>query len=402
MTDIPPSLAPDDPIDRAADALRRTAIPDGPSDETIARTLAALRAASEAKTIPFYRRKPMRYAWKIAVAGLLAAGVAVYFTGILPLRSPLAFAEVAAKLRDSRTLTCKSTTTYPKRKDLVTMKLFFKEAGLYRTECEGQIGITDLKQKKTLLLGTATKTAMLIEYKKTKNAQKDARENAVEMIDWLRKLADKKGESAGKKRIGDIEAEGFRVEEEGFTLTVWANPKTKMPVLIEMPIRIEDQEILTTLSDFQLDPKLDDALFSLEPPDGYKLRKMDLDDAKPEEDMVHLLRAYADKFDGKFPKSPSIAGADWQTYIKQRWGDKKPEGLPEPEVMQFMQRLIRIEMLLRTNKSHGYKADGVKLGDREKIVFWYRPDKADKYRAVFGDLHVADVSAEQLPEKPKK
>ena len=108
--------------------------------------------------------------------------------------------------------------------------------------------------------------------------------------------------------------------------------------------------------------------------------------------MVHLLRAYADKFDGKFPKDPSVAGVDWQTYIKQRWGDEKPKGLPEPKVMQFMRRLIRIEMLLRRNKDHGYKADDVKLGDRDKIVFWYRPDKADKYRAVFGDLHVADVT----------
>jgi hypothetical protein len=70
--------------------------------------------------------------------------------------------------------------------------------------------------------------------------------------------------------------------------------------------------------------------------------------------------------------------------------------------MQFMQRAVRVEVLLRSKKEHGYKPDGVKLGDRDKIVFWYRPDKADKYRAVYGDLHVADVSADQLPEKPKK
>ena len=43
-----------------------------------------------------------------------------------------------------------------------------------------------------------------------------------------------------------------------------------------------------------------------------------------------------------------------------------------------------------------------RFGDREKIVFWYRPDKADKYRAVYGDLYMADVTADKLPEKPKK
>ena len=83
----------------------------------------------------------MRSAWKIAVAGVLAAGVAVYFTGLLPRCEPLAFAEVAAKLRDARTLTCKHTIKNPKRKESETAKLFFKEPGLHRLEGDGQISI---------------------------------------------------------------------------------------------------------------------------------------------------------------------------------------------------------------------------------------------------------------------
>jgi outer membrane lipoprotein-sorting protein len=399
MNDTSPSRSPDDPLDRAADALRRTAVPKGPPDETVARTLAALRTAAEAKTTSFYRRKPMRYAWRIAVAGSLAAGVVIYFAGFLPLRSRLAFAEVAAKLRDARTLTFQSTLKYPRQEDPITSQLYFKEPGLVRNEGAGQIAIADRKQNKGLLLDTTTKTAVQIEFKTDKRAKEDMHESEIE---WLRKLADKKGESAGKKRIGDIEAEGFRVEEEGFKHTVWVDPKTRMPVLIEMPFRIGDQEALDTLSDFRLDPKLDDSLFRLEPPEGYQLRKMEVEDAKPEEDVVQMLRAYTEKSDGKFPASLSVASTDWQTYLKNRFGEMKPKGLPEPEVMQFVQKTIRVEKLLRSKKEHGYKPEGVKLGDRDKIVFWCRPDKADKYREVFGDLHVADVSADQLPEKPKK
>jgi hypothetical protein len=114
-----------------------------------------------------------------------------------------------------------------------------------------------------------------------------------------------------------------------------------------------------------------------------------------------MLRAYTEKSDGKFPASLSVASTDWQTYLQKRWG-KKVEGLPETEAMQFVQKAIRIEMLLRSKKEHGYKPEGAKLGDRDKIIFWYRPGKAEKYRAVYGDLHVADVTADQLPEKPKK
>jgi hypothetical protein len=49
----------------------------------------------------------------------------------------------------------------------------------------------------------------------------------------------------------------------------------------------------------------------------------------------------------------------------------------------------------------GYRSEGVMLGDADKIIFWYRPEGATKYRALYGDLHVSDVTADRLPEKPK-
>jgi hypothetical protein len=51
--------------------------------------------------------------------------------------------------------------------------------------------------------------------------------------------------------------------------------------------------------------------------------------------------------------------------------------------------------------SYGYKAEGVKFGDADKVLFWYRKKGAEKYRAIFGDLHADDVTADRLPEKPK-
>jgi hypothetical protein len=60
-------------------------------------------------------------------------------------------------------------------------------------------------------------------------------------------------------------------------------------------------------------------------------------------------------------------------------------------------KAVRVERFLRSKKDHGYRPDGVKLGDRSKIIFWYRPEKADTYRAVFGDLHVADVPPDHPP-----
>lgn len=401
MTDIPRFPAADDPLDRAADALRRASMPEGPPDDTVARTLAALRAAAEAKPVPFYRRKFMRYALRIAAVVLVAAGAAVYFTGILSPRPPLAFAEVAAKLRDARTLTYEVTTKYPD-KEPTKMKVFFKEPGLARFEGAGFVGIHDFKKSKMLQFYSDSETGLLIDYKRSKETKRDVTSE----IEELRKLADKKGESVGKRRIGNIEAEGFRVEEDDLTClrTVWADPKTKMPVLIERWIIVGDHLVRGTTSDFQFDTWLDDSLFRLEPPEGYKLRKMVTKEEKPEDDVVYMLRTYTDNSDGKFPQSLNLGSVEWQTYLKQRWGDDKNKDKepPKPEAIQFMMQSARVLKFLHSNKDHGYKADGVKLGDRDKVIFWYRPDKADKYRAVYGDLHLADVTADQLPEKPKR
>ena len=42
--------------------------------------------------------------------------------------------------------------------------------------------------------------------------------------------------------------------------------------------------------------------------------------------------------------------------------------------------------------------DQVTLGDKNKILLWYKPHaKADKYRAIFGDLRIEDVTADQVP-----
>ncbi len=49
---------------------------------------------------------------------------------------------------------------------------------------------------------------------------------------------------------------------------------------------------------------------------------------------------------------------------------------------------------------YGYRAADAKLGDAGTILFWYRPKSADKHRALYADLHWAEVTADQLPGSP--
>ena len=46
----------------------------------------------------------------------------------------------------------------------------------------------------------------------------------------------------------------------------------------------------------------------------------------------------------------------------------------------------------------GYAGKGVKLGDADKIILWYQPQGSNTYRAIYGDLRVAEVAEEELPK----
>jgi hypothetical protein len=46
----------------------------------------------------------------------------------------------------------------------------------------------------------------------------------------------------------------------------------------------------------------------------------------------------------------------------------------------------------------GYAGKGVKLGDAEKVILWYQLPGSSAYRAIYGDLRVADVAEEDLPK----
>jgi outer membrane lipoprotein-sorting protein len=350
---------------------------------------------------PFSWRPAMAFAMKIAAAALLAAGGWFYFL-VLPSAEATAFAEAAQKLRNAHTLSYRVTTESPDIKLPLTLRFLFKEPSLMRTETEGGvITILDGSQGQQLLLDKNKKTALLMEGKGQQ--MPDGAGNG--MIDRLRKLTDGDAKHVGEKPIGGVRALGYLVKNLGFEMTVWVDPATRLPVRFEMSDRFQGKEVKSTASDFQIDPDLEDALFRIEVPAGYTLRKAESDylgmDEKtflnPEKAAEDLLRKLAKKTGGTFPKK-----LDDFAELDQLF-PRKPGVIPDAEGLSIAQSLGRFLMATRTLKGgFGYRSEGVRLGDADKILFWYQPEGATKYRALYGDLHVADVTEDKLPEKPKR
>jgi hypothetical protein len=391
------TLPPDDFLTRAEAALRQTPVPSGPPPETLDRTLAALQAAMDSRqSFRLLAWRRVRQVARVAVVLSIVGGL-VGLAFLLRSAPPLAFAEVAQKFRG--TLAYQMTVQAPTLKQSMTMQVFLKEPTWMRVESSlgpVSVGYPEQDQYKILTLEPKTRTAVLMVKKKNK-AQFSEEPDPMQLVERLRGLADKEAQPAGTKQFGDVQARGFRVQEGGVEWLIWANPKTRLPIQVELKLR---DDVRNTLSEFRFNPPLDDALFSLEVPKGYKLVPVEIEDLTPEETLVRMLRLFANKAAGSFPKKLD----DPMTLIKHfsESPGANAKGKPSPEDMRRSVNLVRAVMFVTKLKSdYGYKPDGARLGDADRILFWYRPAGASKYRALYADMHWEELTTDQLPEKPK-
>jgi outer membrane lipoprotein-sorting protein len=384
----------DDILARAEASLRSMSVPDGPSHEVASRILAALHAAPEVAA----RRRPgggiARWALRLAAAVLLAVGLGT-LAGTWLLRPAAALAEVAQKLRDARTLSYRTTSQVSGQLTPVVQRMLIKAPGLIRAEAEGGPTYTlfDASRNRTLVVDRKSRSALLLEGPAP--AEKKTTDMAAKEVEGLRRLAESKGELVGRRRIGKVEATGFRVRQGWQDLVVWLDPRAKLPVRVDLKARVNDMEVTGSLTDFQIDPPLDDALFRFEPPAGYTLTKGENASMSEEGAITELLRTYAERADGRFPQRLD----DWRAYSKQLPKDELVS-ITKPKVARLYQVMARVQVFLLEHKDEfGYTPEGVKLGDADKILLWLRPKGSAGYRAIFGDLHAESVTRDRLPDR---
>jgi len=207
----------------------------------------------------------------------------------------------------------------------------------------------------------------------------------------------------GEKEINGQKAVGFYVKGFNDGLTIWANKKTSLPIRIE----ITEGKTSTVIKNIEFDVPLEESLVSMEVPAGFTMKDNAIritevpapdhsQSNATEEDLVESLRIWAEIIlDGAFPDA---IGTDY--FIKQG----APLGykiaslrLPHSEIEQFLKGMIFLQKFEFGGK-WGYAGKGVKLGDADKIIFWYQPQGSNTYRAIYGDLRVAEVAEEDLPK----
>ena len=175
-------------------------------------------------------------------------------------------------------------TTYADEQSFQTARGMVLEPGKIRIDATVGLGkistIIDTREDKSMILFHQFKTAQIQEMP---TMAKDYGAEGIlflcsQSIINLWGMQDGTEESLGEKVIDGHQTTGFKVQQKGpyfqSNTTIWADCQTAVPVLVEITLSaLNDGPETTafTMSHFNLDATLDEALFSIRPPDGYTL-----------------------------------------------------------------------------------------------------------------------------------
>ena len=327
---------------------------------------------------------------------IIAVGLGVYHFASTFVGGTVTFADVIKPIFNARTATL--TIIIGEEGSGVEIHDMIMESRIRRTlpSMEGIVAIIDMDSGRILQLSTDKKEAVYIDLKDWP-AMPNYMESLQNVITRLQESPGFEVEELGIRQIDGRNLIGFHAEHPKINITIWADPETALPVRIEQT----EGQMNIICKDLQFDVPMDEELFNMDVPEGYSLDQTELDlTGATEEDFVEGLRIMAEKFwDGYFPESVSV-----EAYLKQA-----PAIAQKCEEMELTKeqedelgiKLSNYLLFIRFFKGEGkwhYAGSGVKLGDADTAIFWYRPEGSETYRVIYGDLTVKDVAPENLPQ----
>jgi outer membrane lipoprotein-sorting protein len=402
-TDQSENEMPEDILERAIASIQGETVPTGPPPQLIAATLHALHESGQPlqRILPFVpRTKIMKFI--TAAAGLLLT-VSMVALLILTTTSPSSvFGQALKHMRETRSMSYTELITLKGQQRPIRTRVFIAEDGRKRSEnlgmgnSGGVVTIFDAADKARIVLIEDSKMAIVHDQAKDEQGNTTGR-GFLAWLQTLKKLSGKPDKELGQKELEGKRVTGFVATQGNFAFTMWVDNATGEPVRIEYDSPVNGAAYdHVTMTDFRFGEKLDESLFSFAVPAGYTVRQQPPVPSVPggEASIVEALRGYTKRSGGKFPSSL----ADWGPWCVLFSKDSR-DGTVDPEATRVLGHLGAILPFLVSmpKGDYAYLGEGQTVDQKDSIVFWYkRPDGT--YRAIYADLSVKDITAENLPK----
>ncbi|MGD9157464.1 MAG: hypothetical protein PVG39_03575 [Desulfobacteraceae bacterium] len=269
-----------------------------------------------------------------------------------------------------------------------------------------EVTIIDLEKRRILLLNETNMEARIIDRKGMPSSQnfpkgmasgRNYMEELKNTILRLKDMPDYSVEELGRKQLDDREVIGFFASHPKIDMTIWADVDTGIPVRIKY--KVGTMQVI--YKNIKFDLPMEEEMFSVEIPPGYtELAPVAVDLQATEENFIEGLRLIAEKFNnGCFP--------DDVTYdYYSKWMYSNPQlsqlnAMSKEKALAINLKLVKFIQFTIFYPGEGewsYRGKGVRLGETGTPIFWYRPKESETYHVIYGDLHVENVSPEDLLE----
>jgi hypothetical protein len=340
---------------------------------------------------------------KLAAAAVIIIAVlaGIYFlTGKTPAVTCCVWADIIRPIMDARTAELDIIVGEEGKAPVIHDMIMGSKIRRTMEGMKEAVSIIDLASARILTLEDKEKKATYINLKDLPQMP-----NYMDQLRGLIKMLQENPhfvvDELGEQLVNGQMLYGFRAKHPQVEIVIWVDPATALPVRIEQ----QGGQMKVICKNMRFDVPMDESLFSMDAPEGYKVEQQELNLlGSTEEDFIEGLRMQAEVVgDGRFPDDVSV-----EHYIKMaptigEKFDKLP--IPDDEKTALGMKLSKGLMFIRFFQGQGkwhYAGKGVKLGDANTAIFWYRPKDSQTWRVIYGDLSVEDVTEENLPQPVEK
>jgi len=359
----------------------------------------ALKAHWQTRAQPTFEKPDIwRTIMKSRITKFAAAAAILAVAGIVSIQfltGTKAYAHVVEGLRNARTVVFTLITQSNQGNgETIKTDIAYKEPGHLRTTTvDGYVAIVDFSSGKMISIvpqGNYTLGDL-------NSLNKTGSTGPLASIEALKNLPAKADEDLGEKEIDGIDCDGYKVIQGDLTTNVWIDAKTGDLVQVEQKYA-SAPGMNRIIKNIKFNIELNDSLFSLTPPAGFKSFGIELKSNgsdETEETFINWLRWWAGaNIDETFP--PIVAGSEMAKVVM----DMAQQGKLKGELWKNVdpQMMFRAGLFVVHQQDWRYAGNGVKINTPDTPIFWYRPAGSENYRVIYADLTVRELSADQMPK----
>jgi hypothetical protein len=213
------------------------------------------------------KRKFMIRAAALVGFVLLSVSVVTFFSW---LGTNSAFAQVQAAIAKTKSMRYKSFYFHGDKAPIVVSTVMVYGVGSHSDDPSGWETIINLDEKKTLTINRRERTAILLDM----DPDRASKYSADKFFELIRDMPANGAKSLGKETWNGKNADKYEIKLLGSTYIALVAPETKLPLKLEQDLENGlpgGKRFRCVITDFVFDSSVDESVFAMQAPVGYKL-----------------------------------------------------------------------------------------------------------------------------------